>query len=127
MPFARCLAALASADSGQEVAEQLEDALESLRMADAKHRLAHALLRATHGDFRRRDFEKARARAEEALRLAEILERPSEMVMAHVILLESAVLGSDREEPRITARGPSTGEFESCRRSCAKIGGTCIG
>jgi predicted ATPase/DNA-binding SARP family transcriptional activator len=96
-PFARCLAALASADSGQEVVEQLENALESLRMADAKHRLAYALLRATHGDFRRREIEKARARGEEALRLAEILERPSEMVLAHATLLRCALLRSDRE------------------------------
>jgi hypothetical protein len=60
-------------------------------MADAKHRLAYALLRATHRDFERGDFDKARARGEEALRLAEILERPSETAMAHVVLLRCAL------------------------------------
>jgi predicted ATPase/DNA-binding SARP family transcriptional activator len=90
-PFAHCLAALAGAASGEDTTAAIESALGSLRMADAKHRLAYALLRATHGDFERGDFEKARARGEEALRLAEILERPSETAMAHVVLLRCAV------------------------------------
>jgi hypothetical protein len=97
IPFARCLAALVADAAGEEAGKELDDALESLRMADAKHRLAYALLRAAHGDFRRHDVEKARARGEEALRLAEILERPSETVMAHVVLLKCALSRGDRE------------------------------
>ena len=88
-PFARCLAALAAA--GEDTTNEIGAALESLRMADAKHRLAYALLRATFGDFARGDVDKAGARAQEALRLAEILERPSETAMAHVVLLRCAL------------------------------------
>jgi len=67
-------------------------------MADAKHRLAYALLHATHGDFRRGDIEKARARGEEALELANILERPSETAMAHVALLRCALANGNVKE-----------------------------
>jgi hypothetical protein len=67
-------------------------------MADAKHRLAYALLRATHGDFKRGDIEKARVRGEEALELANILERPSETTMAHVALLRCALANGDVKE-----------------------------
>ena len=90
-PFARCLCVLAAMASGKDAVEEIDAALESLRIADAKHRLAYALLRATDSDFRRGDVEKARARGEEALRLAEILERPSETAMAHVVLLRCAL------------------------------------
>ena len=79
-------------------AKELNEGLESLRMADAKHRLAYALLRATHGDFRRGDIERARARSEEALKLAHILERPSETAMAHVALLRCALASGDAKD-----------------------------
>ena len=97
-PFARCLAALAAEASGKDAARELDEGLESLRMADAKHRLAYALLRATHGDFKRGDIEKARVRGEEALELASILERPSETTMAHVGLLRCALANGDVKE-----------------------------
>jgi len=97
-PFAHCLAALAAEASGEDASRELDEGLESLRMADAKHRLAYALLRATKGDFKRGDIEKARARGEEALALANILERPSETAMAHVTLLRCAVANADAKE-----------------------------
>ena len=97
-PFARCLAALAAEASGKDAARELDEGLESLRMADAKHRLAYALLRATQGDFKRGDIEKARIRGEEALELANILERPSETTMAHVALLRCALANGDVKE-----------------------------
>jgi predicted ATPase/DNA-binding SARP family transcriptional activator len=90
VPFARCLAALAATDSGKNVAAEVDSALESLRMADAKHRLAYGLLRAANSDYRRADIERARSRSEEALRLAEALERPTEIVMARVVLMRCA-------------------------------------
>ena len=90
MPFARCLAALAATDSGKEVAGDVDSSLESLRMTDAKHRLAYGLLRAANSDFRGEDIERARSRSEEALRLAEALERPTEIVMARVVLMQCA-------------------------------------
>jgi hypothetical protein len=97
-PFARCLAALTAEAAGEDAAQEIDLSLESLRMADAKHRLAYALLRAATGDLLRKDANRARARAEEALRLAEILDRPSERAMAHVILLRSAMLENSRQD-----------------------------
>jgi len=99
-PFARCLSVLATLASGKDTTEEIDKALESLRMADAKHRMAYALLRATDLDFRHGDIEKARARGEEALRLAEILERPSETAMAHVVLLRCALARKDSKPAR---------------------------
>jgi tetratricopeptide (TPR) repeat protein len=90
VPFARCLAALAATDSGKGVAGEVDSALESLRMTDAKHRLAYGLLRAANSDFGRGNIERARSRSEEALRLAEALERPTEIVMARVLLMRCA-------------------------------------
>jgi hypothetical protein len=99
-PFARCLAALVAEASGAAVRDEMESALDALRMADAKHRLAYALLRATSADFARGEFAKARARGEEALRLAEILERPSETALAHLVLLRCALKGSGKDADR---------------------------
>jgi hypothetical protein len=68
-------------------------------MTDAKQRLAYALLRAAHNDLQRGDSERARSRGEEALRLAEVLERPTEIAMARVVLLRCASLrGALKEE-----------------------------
>jgi tetratricopeptide (TPR) repeat protein len=100
VPFARCLAALAAEASGQDAAKEIDAAIESLRIADAKHRLAYALLRAALGDIERGKFENARERGEEALRLARILERPSETAMAHVVLLRCALKGSGKDATR---------------------------
>ena len=126
-PFARCLAALAAEASGEDVAEELDVALESLRMADAKHRLAYALLRATQGDFERGRFKKARARGEEALRLAEILERPSETAMAHVVLLRCALSSEadkDVERHREALRHANTAQMAvHVRRAAEQICG----
>jgi tetratricopeptide (TPR) repeat protein len=99
-PFARCLAALAAEASGQDAVEEIDAAIESLRMTDAKHRLAYALLRAACGDIDRGKFKRARSRGEEALRLARILERPSETAMAHVVLLRCALKGSGNDAAR---------------------------
>ncbi|HEX4998744.1 MAG TPA: AAA family ATPase [Terriglobia bacterium] len=90
-PFATCLEALAREAAGEEASTEIDAALEALRIADAKHRLAYALLRATRGDFSRGDVQKARARGEEALRLAEILARPSETALARVVLTRCAL------------------------------------
>jgi hypothetical protein len=102
VPFARCLAALAAEATGEDAADEIDAAIVSLRMADAKHRLAYALLRAACGDIERGNFVKARVRGEEALRLARILERPSETAMAHVVLLQCAEkgFGKDAESHR---------------------------
>ena len=92
VPFARCLAALAATDAGENVGEEVDRCLESLGMTDAKHRLAYALLRAANADLKHRGHERARSRGEEALRLAEILERPTEIVMARVVMIRCALM-----------------------------------
>jgi DNA-binding SARP family transcriptional activator len=70
-------------------ARPLDAALVQLRAADAKHRLAFTLTRAARVDLERRRPESAIARASEALSCAEALERPSEIVLAHVVLAEA--------------------------------------
>jgi hypothetical protein len=64
----------------------LELALEDLRAADAKHRLAYTLTRAALLDVERQRPEAAVARASEALGYAEALDRATEILLAHAAL-----------------------------------------
>jgi hypothetical protein len=93
-PFAYALDALCEYAIADE-ARPLEAALVQLRAADAKHRLAFTLTRAARVDLDRRRPEAAIARASEALSCAEALERPSEIVLAHVVLAEALRATSD--------------------------------
>lgn len=89
--FAHALAALSRYAMGRdEAVADLERALEGLRLADAKHRLAYTLTRAGDIDVRRGQAERARTRAAEALSVAQLLERPSEIAMARVTLARAA-------------------------------------
>jgi len=97
-PFAQCLSALAAIECGVEAHTELDAALSSLRIADAKHRLAYALLRAAGGDLRSGKIDVARARGEEALGLARLLDRPSETAQAQVVLLRAATAAGDAAE-----------------------------
>ena len=84
-PFAHALAALVDyALSGNDNA--LDAALDDLRVADAKHRLAYTLIRAAQLDCEHRHFDRAQGRAEEALEYATLLNRASEMMLARAIL-----------------------------------------
>jgi len=109
-PHARVLAALVRHVAGAAAAPDLDGALEALRAADAKQRLAWALTRAAEADLARGDATAARARGEEALRLAELLERPSDIVLARVVLVRAARLASDERaaERALTALRPSS-------------------
>jgi hypothetical protein len=87
-PFARALQGLchyAMEDRGSA----LEAAIEDLRVADAKHRLAYVLTRAAFVDVERGRTDQALARAGEALRCAEALERATDMLLAHVAMAEA--------------------------------------
>jgi DNA-binding SARP family transcriptional activator len=64
----------------------LDSALDDLRIADAKHRLAYVQTRAALLDYERGRIDEAIARAAEALACAELLERATEMMLAHVVL-----------------------------------------
>jgi len=87
-PFAYALDALSEYAIADD-ARPLEAALVKLRAADAKHRLAFTLTRAARLDLERQRPEAAIARASEALACAEVLERLSEIVLAHVVLAEA--------------------------------------
>jgi len=96
LSFARVLRATTSYSMGEEqVQPELEQALEDLRIADAKHRLAYALTRIANVDLRRGHADLARRRASEALAVAEQLERCSEIVFAQVALARAAVALND--------------------------------
>ncbi len=85
LPFARALESLCrygleGSDTG------LDDALAQLRAVDAKQRLAFLLNRAAILDLGSGRPETARARAREALQLATLMERASELLQAHITL-----------------------------------------
>ncbi len=84
-PFADALLGLSeyALDDRQSA---LERALEGLRIADAKYRLAYVLTRAALIDCERGNKQSAAERATEALAYAKLLERPTEMLLAHAVL-----------------------------------------
>jgi DNA-binding SARP family transcriptional activator len=97
-PQAEALAALIRYAESDDAAPALEAALARLRAADAKQRLAYALLGAAEADLRRGAIDSARARAEEALRLAEALQRGSDALLARVAIARAAELAGDAAE-----------------------------
>ncbi|MEW6273055.1 MAG: AAA family ATPase [Thermodesulfobacteriota bacterium] len=104
-PFARALLALSRHGAGETDAEAaLEQALEELRLVDAKHRLVFALTRLAELDLARGATAHARRRAAEALGIARILERPSEIVLALAVLQRAAAAAGERDEAGRLAR-----------------------
>jgi hypothetical protein len=84
-PFAHALDALCMYALTDQ-SGRLEAALEELRAADAKHRLAYSLTRMALIDVDRQRPEAAIAHASEALTYAEALSRATEVLLAHVAL-----------------------------------------
>lgn len=81
--FARAMLSIARCGAGEDGQDPLVDvALEGLRVADAKHRLAWALNRAARGSMRRSRWERARRFAGEAATIAAELEHGSERIAA---------------------------------------------
>jgi DNA-binding SARP family transcriptional activator len=102
-PFARALAALARVALGDDAAQPaLEDALQALVIVDAKHRLAYVLTRAAWLDVERGELERGGQRAMRALGIAELLARPSEMLLARLALWRCARARGD--EPAAAAQ-----------------------
>ena len=99
-PFANAIAGLcqyAVADDGAA----LDSALDDLRHADAKHRLAYVLTRAALLDIERSRPASAVARASEALHCAQVLDRATEILLAHLALaLAHHQLGNEQEYQR---------------------------
>lgn len=84
-PFAHSLAGLCVYAESDDF-DPLDRALESLRIADAKFRLAYAQTRAALLDIEFGRFETAIERATEALSCATVLERPTETLLANAVL-----------------------------------------
>lgn len=93
-PFARVLQALCLYAREGDPAP-LDQALETLREADALHRLAYALTRAAFVDLQRGDPGRASERAEEALAHAERLGRATETLLARVALAQACAERGD--------------------------------
>jgi DNA-binding SARP family transcriptional activator len=93
-PFAYALDALCNYAINDETGP-LESALEELRVADAKHRLAYTLTHAALLDLERGRPEAAVAQADEALTYAESLGRATETMLAHVVLAHACRIASD--------------------------------
>ncbi|MEJ2130738.1 MAG: hypothetical protein P8Y95_03735, partial [Gammaproteobacteria bacterium] len=93
-PFAQALAALCDYALEDE-RSALSAALDELRVADAKHRLAYILTRAALLDLERGRGHHATSSAGEALEYAEVLGRATEAVLAHAVLARAARAARD--------------------------------
>ncbi len=85
-PVTEMLTALANLIAGDD--SDVERCLQSLRQIDSKGELAYALVFLAERDLQRGDVAAARARAEEALRAAEVVDRRSEAAIARSLLAE---------------------------------------
>ncbi len=102
-PFAAALAALCRYATDDDTGP-LDAALDALRIADAKHRLAYTLTRAALLDVERGRVADALSRAGEALACAEVLERATEIMLAHAALaLAHRAAGDEMEYARHAA------------------------
>ena len=101
-PFAHALAGLCDY-AIDDAATSMDAALEDLRVVDAKHRLAYTLTRAALLDLERGRLDSALARATEALEYATLLQRATEMILAHIVLaransrLDNAEVAAEHE------------------------------
>jgi ATP/maltotriose-dependent transcriptional regulator MalT len=125
-PFSRALWALTCLAQGHPAAAApLDAAIEKLRAADAKHRLAYALTRAAALDLARGETAAARARAEEAMRAASALGRPTEAILAAVTLARVCLDQGDRETAARLVRElrdrPATGAAAVARAAVREL------
>ncbi len=95
-PYAQALAALCDYATGGN-ADALLHAMEALRAADAKHRLANVAIRAALIDLAADRPASARRHAEETLNCAQLLERCTEMLLAHCVLARAADSDGNRD------------------------------
>ncbi len=99
--FAGALLALSQYALGQDGAlGDLERAFAALRIVDAKHRLAYALTRAADLHLGRGDAARAKERASEGLQAARLLQRPSEVALALIVLAEADAAMGNTEDVR---------------------------
>ncbi|HKP60670.1 MAG TPA: AAA family ATPase [Polyangiales bacterium] len=96
-PNAHVLVALVRLAIGQDAEVALEQALHELRVADAKHRMAYGLSRAAALLNRRERHAPAREYAQQALDIARLLERPSDVVLSLIELARAQRALGDAE------------------------------
>jgi DNA-binding SARP family transcriptional activator len=84
-PFARAIIGLCRYGLEGEH-DALDEALDELRVADAKHRLAYIQIKAAQMDLENGDDPSAILRATEAFDLATLLQRPTETALARAVL-----------------------------------------
>lgn len=90
-PLGRAMLALCRYQKGEtDHRAALEEALQELRDADAKQRLAFVLTQAAALESERGDLQSAAARAAEAEAIGRILQQPSESALARAVLLRIA-------------------------------------
>lgn len=94
-PFARGLVALGELASSPNARRQLDRALDELRGFDAKQRLLYLLTRAALEDDAAVDPARARTQAREALELARLLDRASDIVLSFVALVRATRASGD--------------------------------
>jgi hypothetical protein len=99
-PFAQALLGLCSY-ALEDDPGPLDAALADLRAADAKHRLAYVLTRAAMLECQRGRHAAGEARAAEALGCAEVLERATEMLLAHAVLAQCRSAAGAGDEARL--------------------------
>jgi hypothetical protein len=102
-PFARAMAGLCRL-AIEDQADRLDAALSDLRLADAKHRLAYLLTRAALLDCDRGRVARATERSTEALGYATLLERATEMLIAHAVLAHQCAGSGDTAGAALHAR-----------------------
>ena len=95
-PLARAIDALARQMSGEK-STQLEAAIDGLREADDKSRLAWVLNLAASVQFERSNFDMAGAMAADALATAESIGAANESVLAHATLAQVAATRGNSE------------------------------
>jgi DNA-binding SARP family transcriptional activator/tetratricopeptide (TPR) repeat protein len=126
-PFANALQGLCTYAIDDSPAE-LDRALDDLRIADAKHRLAYVQTRSALLDYERGRTAEALERAGEALACAELLERTTEMMLAHLVLgLCYRASGREAEAARHIASVESleaAGVAEWARQMARSLSGT---
>lgn len=128
-PFGRAMAGLCSY-AIDDAAGDLEAALGDLRVADAKHRLAYLLTRAALFDCERGRLDIAGRRADEALGYAQLLERPTERLLALAVLAHRARTLGDQtgaarwasEVKRMATAGPAVWALEVAEGLSGKSG-----
>jgi DNA-binding SARP family transcriptional activator len=94
-PAAEALESLARLAAGEPCGARLERAIRVLRDVDAKGMLACVLNHAAALDLDARRSASARARAEEALRAARVVDRQTQIAVAHSVLGRVALAEGD--------------------------------